>query len=272
MGKLLQFWRKDIINKLIVLVLLLVIVVMVTQVYFLVGTREGKTLLSSFIPTPTLSVNKIFLSGAATTTAEAELTRTAIIPTITTRPFIPKVQPSSPSKTSTGSKPLPSATFALPTSTSTPTLLKTFGSTPTRTSTSRSGNCLPNKEPQMGKVVDIISGTTVRVLIGDLVYVVRYLGVVAPQSPNFAQLSQYQNGQMVYLKNVKLYAEDIDKDESNRLLRYVVVGDSTLVNQDLILRGLATAATSSYGCSAEFSASEQSAKTNHIGLWQTNQP
>jgi len=120
--------------------------------------------------------------------------------------------------------------------------------------------------------MDIISGTTVRVLIGDLVYVVRYLGVVAPQNPSFAQLSQSQNGQMVYLKNVKLYAEDIDKDESNRLLRYVVVGDSTFVNQELVLQGLATTAATPYGCSTEFSAAEQYAKTNHIGLWQVNQP
>jgi endonuclease YncB( thermonuclease family) len=282
MGKLLQFWQKDIINKLIVMVLLLIIVVMGFQIYFLAGTSEGKAILANLIPTPTLSVAEIFKKGAATTTAAAELTRTAIPPTITSLPFTPMVRATSPLETPTASRPIPSATRRQPTATARSTVtppplaLKTLSATPTATptltSTSRSGSCLPNKVPQVGKVMDIISGTTVRVMIGDLMYVVRYLGVVAPVSPNFAQLGQFQNGQMVYLKNVKLYAEDIDKDESSRLLRYVVVGDSTLVNQELILRGLATAATSSYGCSAEFSASEQYAKANQIGLWQIKQP
>jgi endonuclease YncB( thermonuclease family) len=262
MGKLIQFWRKDLINKLIIVVLLLIIVGFGTQIYLLVGTADGKTLIGNLFPTPTLSVAQIFKYGAQTITAAAAMTQTAIPPTITSMPFTPMVRPTA----------LPSETPTLYRPTAALTLRSIETATPILLPTGSSGNCLPNKEPQMGKVVDIISGTTVRVLIGDLVYVVRYLGVVAPQSPNFAQLSQYQNGQMVYLKNVKLYAEDIDKDESNRLLRYVVVGDSTLVNQDLILRGLATAATSSYGCSAEFSASEQSAKTNQFGLWQANQP
>ena len=121
-------------------------------------------------------------------------------------------------------------------------------------------------------MLEIVDGNKVRVLIGDLVYVVRYIGVDLPQDPNFAQLSSYQNGQMVYSKLVKLYAEDIDKDESNRLLRYVVVGDSTLVNLELIRLGVATAAASTYGCSAQFSAAEQDAKANHVGMWKANQP
>jgi endonuclease YncB( thermonuclease family) len=148
----------------------------------------------------------------------------------------------------------------------------TLQGTPSRTPLAASGSCLPEKEAQAGTVVDIVNGNTVRVLIGDLVYAVRYIGVVAPEDPNFAQLSSYQNSQLVYLKKVKLYAEDKDKDESNRLLRYVVVGDSLLVNQELIRLGVATAATSTYGCSIEFSAAEQDARANHVGMWKANQP
>jgi endonuclease YncB( thermonuclease family) len=96
--------------------------------------------------------------------------------------------------------------------------------------------------------------------------------VDAPQDPNFTDLSRFINGEIVYAKEVKLYSEGADVDENNRLLRYVVVGDSILANQQLIRRGLGTAATSSYACAAQFQAAEQDAKKDRSGIWQVVQP
>jgi endonuclease YncB( thermonuclease family) len=125
---------------------------------------------------------------------------------------------------------------------------------------------------QVGKVLEVVDGNTIRVLINDLVYVVRYIGVDLPQDPNFTDLSRYTNGEIVYAKEVKLYAEGADVDENNRLLRYVVVGDSILANQELIRRGLATAAKSSFACAARFLAAEADAKTDRSGIWKVSQP
>lgn len=273
MGKLIRFWQKDVINKLIVLVALFIVVALGVQIYVLVGTPVGKSFLSSLVPTPTLDFNELFKHGEETSTAEAVQTRAAIIPTITTMPFTPLVKASTPSSTPSPSPTAPpapgsSASSSIPS----PSAAISPTPTPTRRPTSLSGKCLPGKSPQAGKVVDVIDGNTVRVLVGDLVYTIRYIGVEVPLDLNYAQLSTFTNGQLVYAKEVKLYADGADKDDNNRLLRYVVVGDSTLVNQELIRKGLATAATTSYACAADFSAAEQDAKTDHIGIWKSSQP
>jgi endonuclease YncB( thermonuclease family) len=270
MGKLIRFWQKDTLNKLIALVVLVIILAVGTQVYLLLATPGGKTFLASFIPTPTPSVDEIFKLGAETSTAEVLLTSSALIPTITTMPFTPMASLLTPTLTPTPANLLSGPTD--PASTLVPATAPAPSSTPTRKPTSPTGKCLPAKDAQAGKVVDVVDGNTVRVLIGDLVYVVRYIGVNVPQDPAYAQVSAATNAQLVYAKEIKLYAEGTDKDESNRLLRYVVVADSTLVNQELIRRGLATADTSTYACSSDFTAAEQDARTDRAGMWKTIQP
>jgi endonuclease YncB( thermonuclease family) len=121
-------------------------------------------------------------------------------------------------------------------------------------------------------VVEVIDGITIKVLIGDLVYVVRYIGVNLPDSPGIAQLSTVQNGQLVFMKDVKLFSDGEDRDASNRLLRYVTVGESLLVNQELVREGLATAVTTNYSCAASFASAQDQAKAEKLGIWQVNQP
>jgi endonuclease YncB( thermonuclease family) len=278
MGNLIKFWRKDIINKLIVVVGLVIVLTLGIQIYILTATPGGEAFMARFRPTQTLSVDQIFRLGEQTATAEAASTSRAFIPTITTMPMTPRVI--SPSGTPTASVTAAAQATQTPTTaaTSTPTTApsSTLAAGPSVTPTSKpvsaSGSCPSRKNEQVGKVLEVIDGNTVRVLINDLVYVVRYIGVDVPKDPNFTDLSRFINGELVYAKEIKLYSEGTDADENNRLLRYVVVNDSTLVNQELIRRGLATAATSSYVCAADFQAAEQAAKTDRSGLWQVSQP
>ena len=144
--------------------------------------------------------------------------------------------------------------------------------TPTRRPTSPGGQCLPKDSAQSGKVLDVVDGATIKVLIGDLMYVVRYIGVKVPDDPTAAQLSTVTNGQLVFSKAVKLYVDGPEKDEANRLLRYVVVDDATVVNQAIIRAGMATAVDGSYGCVANFSGAEQDAMAEHVGIWKTSKP
>lgn len=272
MRKLLQFWQKDALNKGIVLVVLVILAGIILQVYLLAATPGGKIFVNSFFPTPTLSIDEIFNRGEQTSTAKAVETRTAVIPTITTEPFTPLAQAFTPTLTPTASVLQAAATPTGRLSTPTPATTTTPGATPTRKPASLTGSCPPGKVVQVGKVVEVVDGNTVRVLIDGLVYVVRYIGIDLPQDPAFAQLSAATNGQIVFAKEVQLYADSTDKDDNNRLLRYVVVDRSTLVNLEMIRRGLGTVSLVSFACSSDFTTAEKDAKTDHSGIWKTGQP
>ena len=271
MDNFLHFWRKDAINKLIVLVVIVIVFAVGFLIFSLATLPGGETFLASFIPTPTLSTGEIFKRGEQTATAQAVLTRAAVIPTITTMPFTPQVTLRKPSPTATSSVILPTATVA-PTEPNPETSPSTSTPTPTRRPSVAGVACFPQKNEQVGKVLEVIDGFTVRVLIGDLVYVVRYTGLVLPEDTNDAEISRVTNAQLVYAKEIKLYADTPDKDESSRLLRYVVVGDGILVNQELISQGLAAAENSPNACSEDFQAAEQDAKSGLKGMWKAARP
>ena len=269
MRRLFDFWQKDIINKLIVLVLILITAAVIVQAYWLAATPAGKLLVGRFYPTPTLSVEDLFLVSQATSTAKAQQTAAAIVPTITTMPFTPMPQFSA---TPTSTAAAPSA----PAITHTVTPLPIYTSTPEPTvseAVAAGENCLPEKPAQVGKVLEVVDGNTVRVMIEELVYTVRYIGVEVPEDATFAQLSAYKNGELVYAKEVQLFADGPDTDDSNRLRRYVVM-DDMLVNQEMIRLGLATIAepVPPFRCASTFSAAEQAAKKDLAGLWKAAQP
>lgn len=273
MGKLIQFWQKDIINKLIVLVVLVILLVAGTLIYILAVPPGGRSLRDSFFPTPTLSTDEIFKRGEQTATAVAMLTQAAVVPTITTMPFTPMAAVLEATETATAAGPEPSATGTPPQPLETATPAPTASAT--RRAVSASANCPPQAGEQTGKVLEIIDVRTIRVLIGDLVYVVRYIGVEPPQDANFADMSRIVNADLVYAKEVKLYAEgagSADIDDANRLLRYVVVGETLLVNQELISEGWARASDSVYACAGDFLQAEQDAKSGLRGTWKGNSP
>lgn len=284
MRSLINFWRKDIINKLIVVVVLLIMLALSVQAYLLVSTPVGQTLIGGLFPTPTLSVGELFEAAQATVAARTAVAAAGITPTITTMPFTPVV----PTATATASPTAPAVTTATavtetpapepsstPTPSPSPTLAASASPAPTRPVAQNVSDlaCLPEKPTQVGVVLEVLSGNTARVMIEGLVYTIRYIGVDVPEDPNFAQNSQYQNGQLVYGKEVTLYPDGPDLDDTNRLRRYVVAG-KTHVNHELIRVGLARAASSApdYACAASFAAAEQSAKKDGAGLWIVPRP
>ena len=89
--------------------------------------------------------------------------------------------------------------------------------------------------------MEIIDGNTVKVLIGEYVYVVRYIGIDVPDAsePDGPEAT-FKNAELVYQKEITLIPDQTDKDSPGRLLRYVLIGD-TFVNYELIAQGFAQA-------------------------------
>ena len=101
--------------------------------------------------------------------------------------------------------------------------------------------------PQFPKVVEVVSGDTIRVSMDGKVVTVRYLGVDAPDlaSPGrpaepFAQEALEANRRLAEGKQVTLDPREADSDESGRLLRTVyVLGEAGASQRNLIRDGLA---------------------------------
>jgi len=142
--------------------------------------------------------------------------------------------------------------------------------TPTQTLSSILGAaCIPNTPAQIGKVIDIIDGYSIKVIIDGLVYTVRYLGIELPEDANFAGGASALNGKLVFGKEVSLIADSPEKDQFGRLLRYVKL-DETFVNLELIQQGLATTKNTDplFSCAEVFKNAEQSAREARRGIWK----
>jgi endonuclease YncB( thermonuclease family) len=208
----------------------------------------GRSILGEFFPTPTLDAFAVFTRSAQTAQAQGG-TSTPIVTASAT--FLP----------------LPTFTPTLELSTPTPQ-----PPTPTDTPLPLTGAaCLPKDSSQIqtGKALDIIDGNTIKVLMNDKVYVVRYIGIAAPDAESpYSQAASMRNGELVFARDITLIRDVTDKDASGYLLRYVLVGE-TFVNLELIQLGLATAIDSApdSACADVFKSAEQAAIAAQIGLW-----
>ena len=197
MKSLIAFWKHDLINKLIVIVIFALLFGVGAIAWLIINIPQGKSItgvLSDFVPataTPTFDLN-------------------AYLPTATVTPFV----------WPTFTMPPPTAT--VPSATETPTPEPVLPTPPPF-------DCIPNNPPETGRVVEIVDGNTIQVLINGLVYSIRYIGIEAPTVPSFAQAATYENGKLVWAKDVTLIADSTNKDGRGRLLRYVKVGE-TFVN------------------------------------------
>ncbi len=90
-------------------------------------------------------------------------------------------------------------------------------------------------------MVEIIDGNTIKVLIGEYVYVVRYIGIDVPNvnEPDGTEAT-FKNADLVYREEITLIPDQTDQDSRGRLLRYVLV-DDTFVNYELVAQGFARA-------------------------------
>jgi len=144
--------------------------------------------------------------------------------------------------------------------------------TPTVQSTDVLIECIPDNPSQIGKVVEIIDGNTIKALIGEYVYVVRYIGIDAPAygevNEPYGPEAAFKNTDLVYKKEITLVPDHSDKDLRGRLLRYVLVGN-VFVNYELVAEGFATSLDEppNSACAEVFQLAEQLALKNQVGRW-----
>lgn len=153
----------------------------------------------------------------------------------------------------------------------TPTLIftPTITNTPQATLPAGVASCIPNNPQETAKVVEIVDGDTIRVLLNDLVYSVRYIGVDAPETgKEYYGLAAQLNQNLVYSRMVTLIKDTSDKDNKGFLLRYVIV-DDVFVNLEIIKQGYAQAVSIApdTACSTIFSDAQSQAQTAAIGIW-----
>ena len=146
----------------------------------------------------------------------------------------------------------------------------------------------PSGPTQIGRVVAITDGDTIRVVIDGVEHRLRYIGIdtpesVAPDTPiePFALAAHAANAALVAHKDVVLEKDVSETDRFDRLLRYVWLppvepteegrpgSGWRLVNLELVRAGLAEAVDyppdTKY--SALLSAAEEEARAAGYGLW-----
>ena len=128
--------------------------------------------------------------------------------------------------------------------------------------------CIPVSSASADRVSRIVDGDTVVLSTGERV---RYIGMDTPElSPlaPFAKEATEANRQLVEGKTVRLEKDVSETDRYGRLLRYVWV-DSTMVNLELVRRGLAEA--KAYPPDVRYQvlldAAEAKAKLAGRGMW-----
>lgn len=254
MKSLIVFWNKDIINKLIIVTSVALILGIVVFVWLFISMPQGKSLQDAFVDalpqtaTPTFDVNA-YLPTRTLVGTESHL---LALPSLTSPP--------------------PTATSGLPTFT------PDFGALtlePTEISSqdlSAQNECISSSSVETGRVVEIIDGNTIKVLMSEKVYVIRYIGVKVPRDDEvkepFGPAATNLNSQLVYGKEISLIADVSDKDDRGRLLRYIMVGE-IFVNLEILRQGygLAEEVQPNISCAKGFSNAEQEARMSLIGQW-----
>ena len=273
MKRLIRFWKKDFVNKLIVLVVLLITAALAFDLILLIKPKaSGTSLLGDLFPTPTIDQKVILTQHAQTAVYQIAMATASVPPTMTTIPFTPMPR----TATFTPTPVTPSPTAYIPPSTPQAALTQAGTGTPDLSQTPNPApglDCIPGATVQNGKAVDIVDGTTIKALIDGLVYTVRYLGIELPQDANFAGQAAALNGKLVFGKEISLIADGADKDQLGRLLRYVKVGEK-FVNLELVQQGLATTENIDplLSCADAFKKAEQSAREAKSGIWKIAPP
>lgn len=262
MKSFIAFWKKDIINKLIVIAFLA-----------LAGGGIAFGVLIFNLPVG-MSFSEFFTNSlpARVTPIADTVTPTVYIPAFTTSTSNPNAQPTSTIAVATVVVPTSAPTLALTTPTlgsSLPT--STLAAVPSTQVVPRGSTCIPANPSQTGKVVEILDGNTVRIMIGKLIYVVRYTGVEAPKDKKYIDVAKAENSKLVYGKEVTLVTDVSDKDSRGRLLRYVTQGN-IFINQKMIEQGFGSAldVPPDSACAAAFKQAQQSASSALLGMWGAN--
>ena len=132
--------------------------------------------------------------------------------------------------------------------------------------------CIAPQQPQVGTVVDVVDGDTIKVRMDGQIYTVRYIGIDTPESTiekeYFGKEASQKNFELVNGREVVMYRDKSETDRYDRLLRFVFVGD-TFINFELVNQGYANAKEykPDVACSYFFSQGESNAMKLGLGLW-----
>jgi micrococcal nuclease len=167
-----------------------------------------------------------------------------------------------------------------------PTLVSTLVPTATETilvtsipivknpSVGTSFSCIPlSNGIETGKVVRIVDGDTIVVNIDGTEYTVRYIGINTPEKGEpYAEEATNRNSFLVLDQTIFLVKDVSNVDKYDRLLRYVLKGDSlssSFINNMLVHDGYAK--TTPYhpdtACESVFAETEKDARFNLRGVW-----
>ncbi len=137
----------------------------------------------------------------------------------------------------------------------------------------------PIGETTAGQVVEVVDGDTIKVEIDGLVFIVRYIGIDAPETVHptvpvewMGPEASAANAALVGSQTVFLEKDVSETDRFDRLLRYVWLQQGStwlLVNDELVRLGFANSATFQPDIRYQglFRDAEQEARNNDRGLW-----
>src|SRR3954453_13739578 len=139
------------------------------------------------------------------------------------------------------------------------------------------GGGAPAARAQVGRVVRVVDGDTIRVRLGGREERVRYIGVDTPETVKpgtpvqcFGRAASAYNKRLVRGRSFRLVFDAERRDRYGRLLAYVYRGpDGLFVNAELVRRGFAQTLTipPNVAHAAELRALAGRARRDGRGLW-----
>lgn len=272
MHALIDFWKKDFINKLIVVLLLALCISGAVIAYMLANIPRDSLFYAYLLPTegpsqtPAATLTPTVTAPALPTLDPGSLSTTTIeSPVVTEPPVLPEQVVETVTSEATISLLTPTLPLESPALSATPTL---------DVDVIESKACIPDTPAIPARVVEILDGNTIRAYFDGKVYTVRYIGVEPPDAKNvYNQAATLKNSDLVYAKDILMVPGATDTDSRGRLMRYVLVGD-TFVNYELLRLGLASAPAelSDPACADVFQRAEENAIAQKTGMWSLGTP
>ncbi|MBI9043549.1 MAG: lamin tail domain-containing protein [Anaerolineaceae bacterium] len=134
--------------------------------------------------------------------------------------------------------------------------------------------CITDLNGVKALVSEIVDGDTIKVIIENEEFVVRYIGIDTPEMSDIhsgAESAKKVNGDLVLGKIITLYKDTSETDRYNRLLKYVVF-EKIFINERLVRIGLADAVQfpPDIGCAEYFSNAKFYARQHELGIWKNS--
>lgn len=140
---------------------------------------------------------------------------------------------------------------------------------PTFTPTAVGEPATPTARPTDATVIRVVDGDTIEVDIGGMAFEVRYIGIDSPEAsdPLGAEATEV-NRSLVEHNTVQLVKDTSELDDSDRLLRYVYVGE-LFVNAEIVRLGYARAVSYPPNVTHDdlLAQMELEARQAGVGLW-----